>query len=81
MITLAMSIKEIHTEEFGHCVLVENNDLQLAVTIDYGPRIVSVTKNGGRNLIYHDNDPEFNRCHGHKMRLTVDRPSNGVYPP
>ncbi len=74
-----MSIKEIHTEEFGHCVLVENNDLQLAVTIDYGPRIVSVTKNGGRNLIYHDNDPEFNRCHGHKMRLTVDRPSNGVY--
>ena len=44
MMTLSISIKEINTEELGHCVIVSNERLQIVVTIDYGPRIVSVTK-------------------------------------
>ena len=79
MMTLSISIKEINTEELGHCVIVSNERLQIVVTIDYGPRIVSVTKYGLPNLIYNERDTEFNRCRGHKIRLTVERPSKNVY--
>lgn len=79
MIILSLSVKEITTEEFGHCVMISDKNLQIIVTIDYGPRIVSITENSEPNLIYHERDKEFHRCHGHKMRLTLDRPSNTLY--
>ena len=79
MIILSLSVKEITTEEFGHCVMISANELQIIVTIDYGPRIVSITENSSPNLIYHERDREFHRCHGHKMKLTIDRPSNSLY--
>lgn len=79
MIVLSLSVKEINTDEFGHCVLLSDTNIQAIITIDYGPRIVSVTTNSKTNLIYHEKDTQYNRCHGHKMRLTIDKPSNGLY--
>ncbi len=76
---MSISVKEINTDEFGHCVLITDKKMNIVVTIDYGPRIVSVTSGDKPNLIYHETSPEIDRCHGHKMRLTLERASNGVY--
>lgn len=79
MITLSISVKEIYTEEFGHCVLLSDSNIQVMVTIDYGPRIVSVLNESGINPIYFERDPEYHRCHGHKMRLIPDSTSGAFY--
>lgn len=76
---LPLSVKELTSEEFGHCALLEYDDIEMYVTLDYGPRIVSVRKHGMPNLLYHQPDPEFERNHGHKMRITLEKSTNGIY--
>ena len=79
MITLSLSVKEITTEEFGHCIQMSTSDIQIIVTIDYGPRIVSVSSSSNPNLIYFKRDNEYHRCHGHKMRLVSEHSAKRFY--
>ena len=76
---LSLNVSEITTEEFGHCAFLQTEEIDMLVTLDYGPRIVSVKRNGGPNLIYSKADPEYNRNHGHKMRITLEKSTNPVY--
>lgn len=79
MIILSLTVKETNSEKFGHCVFIYSSDIQIVVTIDYGPRIVSVFSPSKENIIYCEKDEEYRRCHGHKMCLLSDAPSGGFY--
>ncbi len=74
-----MNVKEIVLDEFGNCVQLNNDDIQVTVTLDYGPRIVSVRKNEGIQFVYNGKDPAIDRPCGHKMRITFDKSTNGIY--
>lgn len=76
---MSLNVKEIASEEFGNCVQLEYDGTEAVVTLDYGPRIVSVNKNGSTNLIFNAVDPAIGRSHGHKMRITLDKSTNGIY--
>ena len=79
MMLMSLNVSEIMSEEYGHCARLENGKTEMLVTLDYGPRIVSVSKNGSPNLIYNTVDPEIHRNHGHKMRITLKKSTNAVY--
>lgn len=53
---MAIEIKEIETAEFGRCIRIANHFIHVAVSIDYGPRVVSMGFLDGPNLLYHDHD-------------------------
>ena len=76
---MSLNVSEIMSEEYGHCARLENGKTEMLVTLDYGPRIVSVSKNGSPNLIYNTVDPEIHRNHGHKMRIALEKSTNAVY--
>ncbi len=76
---MSLNVKEIASEEFGNCALLTTENFEVIVTLDYGPRIVSAQKTGGKNLIYNEVDPDLNISHGHKMGITVDRSTNRIY--
>ena len=76
---MALTVKEVTDERLGHCALLENDGLEMMVTLDYGPRIVSVHHEGEPNLIYNDLIPGLQRSHGHKMRITLEKSTNPVY--
>lgn len=76
---MSLNVSEIVSDEFGHCARLENDDIEMLVTLDYGPRIVSVSKNGSPNLIYNTVDPEIHRNHGHKMRIALEKSTNAIY--
>ncbi len=76
---MSLSVKEISDEEYGHCAVLTAEDCEVIVTLDYGPRIVSVRSKGMKNLIDDHLDDEYDRRHGHKMRITLDTPTNGIY--
>ncbi len=73
-----MNVREISSEEFGNCIEMENDGTELLVTLDHGPRIVSVVKNGVQ-FIYNKTDPAVGRSFGHKMRITLEKSTNGIY--
>lgn len=76
---MSFSVSEINDAEYGHIALVTDDDTEVAVTLDYGPRIVSVKIRGGENLLFNTRDEVYDRCHGHKMRITLERSTNGIY--
>lgn len=75
---LTMNVREIASEEFGNCIEMENDGTELLVTLDHGPRIVSIRKNGVQ-FIYNGIDPAVGRSCGHKMRITLEKSTNGIY--
>lgn len=76
---MSLNVIEITDDEYGHCAVLSTEDFEVIVSLDYGPRIISAKKNNGVNLIYNTKDKDFDRCHGHKMRLTLERSTNGIY--
>lgn len=54
--TLGIERREVLDEEFGRCIYMENHFIHLMVSIDYGPRIVSLGFLDGENLFYHDEE-------------------------
>jgi len=46
-------------ENYGRCVSIRNGKMELLVTVDVGPRIISMTLGHGKNLLF--NDLERNR--------------------
>ena len=49
---MSLIVNEINDSICGHAAVVSDGDMELIVSLDYGPRIVSVTKGGSKNLIY-----------------------------
>ena len=76
---MSLIVNEINDSICGHAAVVSDGDMELIVSLDYGPRIVSVTKGGSKNLIYNEVDEQYGRSHGHKMRITLERSTNGIY--
>ena len=54
-----MEIKEIEFENYGKCVQITNGIISAAVTIDFGPRIISFGFYGGENLLYTDPERKY----------------------
>lgn len=49
-----LAIKEINYKNYGRCVEISNGKIELIVTIDIGPRIISLCTCGGKNLMFND---------------------------
>lgn len=49
-----MEIREIEEENFGRCVKLSNGILDVVVSVDFGPRILSFSFTGEENLFYTD---------------------------
>ncbi len=79
VINLSLNTKEIVSELFGNCLQMNDENTEVLVTLDYGPRIVSIHTNNGRELIYQAPDAAIGRPHGHKMRITFEKSTNGIY--
>ena len=45
-----MFIEEVITEKFGKCLIMNNGIVSLAVTLDFGPRIICYKINGKENI-------------------------------
>ena len=54
-----MEIKEIEFENYGKCVQIANGIISAVVTIDFGPRIISLGYYGGENLLYNDLERKY----------------------
>lgn len=78
MIRLSINVRELAVDEIGNCVEIVYDETELLVTLDFGPRIVSAKK-GGENLIFNGPDSALGRSCGHKMRITLDKSTNGIY--
>ncbi len=74
-----MTVREIQSESLGHCLQINYDDMEVIVTLDYGPRIVSAAKSGQPNLIYHSVDSVWHRCYGHKMKIALEKSTNEMY--
>lgn len=53
---MAIEIKESSYAGFGHCISLTNHLIHVMVSIDYGPRIVSIGFLDGPSLLFFDNE-------------------------
>jgi hypothetical protein len=49
-----ISIKEVPYKNFGKCLSISNEKLELLVTVDIGPRIIKCNLVGKENLMFND---------------------------
>jgi len=40
----------------GRCLIIDSGKVELAITLDVGPRIISLSKKGGKNIFFNDLD-------------------------
>ena len=53
-----MNIKhtQIHDEVFGKCLKLEGGSIEIVVTLDFGPRIISFRLEDGKNMLFQDTE-------------------------
>jgi len=51
-----MMIEKIKDDIFGNLLKIENENFELRVSLDYGPRILHFSKKGFENIFYNDKD-------------------------
>ena len=49
-----VNVTEVQDAHFGKCVKMENGEVELLVTIDFGPRIIHFSLCGHENIMYQD---------------------------
>ncbi len=54
-----MQVKEISYKKFGRCLEISNGCVELKVTLDVGPRIISFSLCNGENLFFEDINDEL----------------------
>ena len=89
------TVKEIQHERWGRCVSLSNDRVELLATLDFGPRIIHLSSQGGTNLFFEDiNDELINegeafaavggdRWHiygGHRLWTSPERLPRTTYP-
>ncbi|WP_256761218.1 hypothetical protein [Cohnella sp. WQ 127256] len=52
-------IQEVQHEQWGRCVSLSNASIQLLATLDYGPRIIHLSSQEGKNLFFEDTSNEI----------------------
>lgn len=56
-----IKFKEMSYKNFGRCILMSNGLVELAATLDVGPRIIRFSKVGGENILLEDIDRKVNQ--------------------
>ncbi len=56
-----MLVKETDTQNYGRCMSLTAGKVTLLVTLDYGPRIASLTYDGSPNMFFTDTEDEVNK--------------------
>jgi len=49
-----LTVTEVHEKNFGNCVKIENGEVEMLVTLDFGPRIIHYALCGHENMMYQD---------------------------
>lgn len=89
-----VTIKEISYKNFGKCLSISNEKLELLVTVDIGPRIIKCNLIGKENLMFNDIDRKLSHdvssvfgegkkwyiYGGHRMWLSPEKFPDTYYP-
>jgi hypothetical protein len=89
-----ISIKEVHHDKWGRCVSLSNDGVELMATLDFGPRIIHLSSQGGTNLFFEDKEGEisqggeafdpvggnWNIYGGHRLWTSPERIPRTTYP-
>ena len=54
-----ISIKEVKYKNFGKCLEISNDIMEVYVTVDIGPRIIKCNLKGRENLMFEDVERNF----------------------
>ncbi|MCD9025993.1 hypothetical protein [Cohnella silvisoli] len=88
-------IREIKHDKWGRCVSLSNGSVELLATLEYGPRIIHLSSQGGNNLFFEDSDSEitqggdafapvgggsWNIYGGHRLWTSPERIPRTTYP-
>lgn len=93
---MSVKISTVDYLRFGKCVCISNDDAQVLVTVDVGPRIISYRRSTGENLLFNDLEgkntvtkssimetfgkPVFELWGGHRMWATPEHMPLSYYP-
>lgn len=91
---MSLTFTEGRIEPFGKCLFISNGSCEAAVTLDVGPRVISLKALGGENFMYQDinninNSPAINEAYGkgnylfyggHRLWWTPERIPETYYP-
>ncbi len=89
-----ISIKETTYGNFGKCLAISNDSMELLVTIDVGPRIIKCNLHGKENLMFEDIERKMSKdvssvfgegktwqiYGGHRMWLSPEKYPETYYP-
>ncbi|MFD0618069.1 hypothetical protein ACFQZR_11395 [Paenibacillus sp. GCM10027629] len=76
-----MQYQQVDHEVWGPCLEIVNEDVQLLVTLNYGPRIIHCSLVDGKNLFFEDPNNKYHEengfrlCGGHRFWLSPE-----IYP-
>jgi hypothetical protein len=91
----SISLQEIKHDKWGRCISLSDGRVELLATLDYGPRIIYLSTQGGKNLFFEDNDSEINQSGeifapvgggswqiygGHRLWTSPERMPRTTYP-
>ncbi len=93
---MAVTISTVDYLRFGKCVRIANDDAEILVTVDGGPRVISYRRTDGENLFFNDLEgknivtepiimetfgkPVFELWGGHRMWATPENMPLSYYP-
>ncbi len=93
---MAVTISTVNYLRFGKCVRIANEDAELLITVDGGPRVISYRRTDGENLFFNDLDgknivtdpsimeafgkPVYEMWGGHRMWATPESMPLSYYP-
>ncbi len=93
---MSVTISTVDYLRFGKCVRIANDDAEILVTVDVGPRIISYRRTNGENLFFNDLEgknivtepaimetfgkPVFELWGGHRMWATPESMPLSYYP-
>lgn len=90
-----VSIQEVQHDKWGSCVSLSNGSAELLATLDFGPRIIRLSSQGGVNLFFEDGNQEiqqggdafapvgggsWNIYGGHRLWTSPERIPRATYP-
>ena len=86
------SITAYSDAQWGNCVKITNNIIELLVTVDFGPRVIHLSRIGKDNMMYQDlsrstigeklkeYDDQLRLCGGHRLWISPEVMPRCYYP-
>lgn len=56
-----INFEEVNYKNFGRCIAMRNDQVELLATLDFGPRIIRFSKIGGENVMLEDIERKINK--------------------